>query len=423
MRSVLYVIAVSFISSVILSAIVKVDTVIVGTGVLTTEVPPIMLQPMDRGIIRELKVKAGDVVTKGQVLATLDPTFAKADLATLTLQQRSLSAEINRLEAEINDRPLPIGNIASSEELLQATLYAQRREQYKSRLRVFDEDIQNLTASLRTTEDARQSLGHQLGVSKDVEGMRSALMQMQTGSRLNYLEAEAARMRIERDHQDAVNRLIELQHSIQSKQAERQAFIDDWRRQLLENLVSARTEVAKLSEGVSKASLTNDLVVVTAPEDGVVLDVAKRSVGSILNAAEPLVTIIPANAPLVADIEINSADVGFTNPGEEVVLKIDAFPYQQHGFLHGRLLFVSEESFTIKNATQDNSSFGGRSSSNAAHHGRIELLGTDLEHMPKGARLIPGMTLAAEVKVGARSVMSFFLYPVLRGFSESLREP
>jgi len=61
--------------------------------------------------------------------------------------------------------------------------------------------------------------------------------------------------------------------------------------------------------------------------------------------------------------------------------------------------------------------------SGAVHRGRIELLSTALQHMPDGAHLIPGMTISAEIKVGKRSVLSFFIFPLTRGLSESLREP
>ncbi len=173
---------------------------------------------------------------------------------------------------------------------------------------------------------------------------------------------------------------------------------------------------------MAKASLINDLVVLTAPEDGVVLDVAKRSVGSVLREAEAFITIVPSNAKMVAEIMINSSDVGFTKSGDEAIIKIDAFPYQRYGLLGGRLETVSEESFQAGAAPQENSLVPSEKSG-AFHRGRIAMTNTKLDNLPEGARLFPGMTLTAEVKVGSRSVMSYFLYPITRGFSESIREP
>ena len=133
-------------------------------------------------------------------------------------------------------------------------------------------------------------------------------------------------MRTERDYQDATNRFDEAQHFLNSTQADRQAFIDGWRRQELEELAKARADATAVGESLAKAVRMNDLVVLTAPEDGIVLEVAKRSVGSVLQEAEPLVTMVPTGTPLIAEVMINSADVGYTKLGDEVAMKVDAFP-------------------------------------------------------------------------------------------------
>jgi hemolysin D len=422
MRGTHYFVMSLFLTIILIASLVKVDIVVVGSGRLATAVPPIMLQPIERAIVRELKVKQGDSVTKGQVLATLDSTFAQADLTSLTIQQKSLVAQVRRLEAELDDQLYEEDPALGEEARLQVSLYQQRRAQYLSQLKVYDEEIQRRLSNIRTTEDERSSQAKQLTIAKDVEGMRSAMLEKQVGSRLNYLEAQSARMRIEQNLQGAQNRLGELQHDLQSKQAERQSFVEQWRHQILEDLVAKRNEAARIGEGIAKATLVKDLVVLTAPEDGVVLDVAKRSVGSVLREAEPFITMVPANATLIAEVMINSSDVGYTKFGDEAVIKVDAFPYQRHGLMAGRLISVGEESFQSGAPVQENSLMPSEKSG-AFHRGLVELTNTKLDSMPEGSRLFPGMTLTAELKVGSRSVMSYFLYPITRGLSESIREP
>jgi len=426
MRGMNYFVASMFLVILLIAALVKVEVVVVGSGRLATVTPPIMLQPLERAIVREIKVKEGDAVKKGQLLATLDPTFAQADLASLTIQQRSLLSQIRRLEAELDGRVFEANSAINPEDELQESLYRGRMSQYESQLRVFNEEIERRKANIRTTEDERDSQAKQLVIAKDIEAMRASSLEKQIGSRLNYLDAQSSRMRLEQSLQGAGNRLLELQHDLQSKEAERQAFIDQWRHQVLDNLVTARNEAAKIGEGISKASLVNDLVVITAPEDGIVLSVAKRSVGSVMNQAEPLITIIRADAPLVAEVMISSGDIGYLKIGDDAVLKVDAFPYQRHGLMKGRLLTLSEESFSAgassgrENGLQAPSYGGG---GGAYHRGTVELVDTTLEGMPGGARIIPGMTLSAEIKVGSRSVLSYFLNPITRGLGESIREP
>ena len=410
--------------SALIASIKKVEVIVTCSGRLVTDTPSIVLQPMEQAIIRELKAVVGDAVTKGQVLATMDPTFTQADLQSLSVQREALQAQVKGLAAELELVAAGAAETPGSEAALSETLYRQRIVQYRSRLRVFNEDILRLRANIRTTEDNRESLERQLTIARTVEAMRASLEQSQAGSKLQSLDAKSLRMRTERDYQNAVDHLIELHHTVETKLAERQSFRDEWRRQTLETLDGARAELTRVQESLVKTTLLSKLVVLTAPEDGVVIDVAKLSAGSVVRSAEPLVTIMPANATLVAEIAVSSKDVGYTKPGDEAVVKIDAFPHQRHGQLRGRLLWVSEESFqTGEPATQDGALPMSGRTINATHRGRMSLLSTKLKNLPKGIQLIPGMTLSADIQVGTHSVMSNFIYPFIRAFGESIREP
>jgi HlyD family secretion protein len=259
--------------------------------------------------------------------------------------------------------------------------------------------------------------------------MRASLMQTQTGSKLQLMESQTVRMRTERDYQTAGNQQIETKHAISSKKAERQAYIDDWNRQMLEDLVRVRTEINRVDENLAKAVRIHDLVVISAPEDGVVLEVARRSVGSVLQGGEPLVTLLPSGEAMIADVSIGSADIGHIKQGDEAVIKVDAFPYQKHGSLNGRLRTISQDSGSgaVQSSQQAIASALGRGSAGgeggAYHRAQVTVDEIKLKNMPKGVALIPGMTVSAEIKVGTRSVISYFLYPLTRGLTESMREP
>ncbi len=420
-RNTHFMIATLFVGLIVISSLVSVDIIVTGSGRLSPDAPTIVVQPMQLSIIRDVRVKPGDTVRRGDVLATLDPTFTQADKSALLTQQKAAQAQIARLEAELGGKPLTLTH-EGGDNLIQLTLYEQRTSQYVSRLAAFDEDIQRFKADAVATESNRGSLLQQIEVARELETLRGDLFEKRLGSKIFYLEARTFRMRAERELQDATNHLNASWYSMQSKMADRQAFVDDWRRQLLEELVKARAQESVVGETLSKAVMMNDLVTLIAPADGVVLTVAKRSVGSVLNQAEPLVTLIPTSAALIAEVMINSADVGYIMPGQEVALKIDAFPFQRHGMLTGRLRAVGAESFGANEGGGGTSSYtppipGGY------HRSQIELTNATLRGIADKSNLIAGMTLTAEIKVGSRSVISYFLYPIRRGLSESLREP
>ena len=52
----------------------------------------------------------------------------------------------------------------------------------------------------------------------------------------------------------------------------------------------------------------------------------------------------------------------------------------------------------------------------------VDITDTKLRLQPERIQMIPGMAVTAEMKVGRRSVISYFLYPLLRGLDESIRE-
>lgn len=417
-----HLVALLFVGLLAFAAVTHVDMVVTASGRLAADAPPIVLQPLERASLRELRVRPGDTVTAGQTLAVLDSTFTEADSASQTAQLRALTAQLRRLEGEMANQPPSTNPAADPDVLLQAVLQAQRHALYTARLRGFDEELRSLAAGIRTLEDSATLLGEQAGIARDVETLRQRLVEGQIGSRLNLLGARTQRLQTEQELRQTRNRIEELRHALQSKQAERQGFVDDWRRQLLEETVRVRGEVIRVEEQLAKATRLNELTIVMAPMDGIVLDVARRSVGSVLREAEPLVTLLPANVPLIAEVALRSADIGYTRPGDPVVLKVDAFPFQRHGTLHGTLRAIGQESFGRQEATGPD----GRAappSGGAVHGGQVALAGPGLADLPPGARVIPGMTVTAEIKVGTRRLLSYFLNPLVRGLQESLREP
>jgi len=402
-----------FVALVALASVLQVDIIVSGSGRLSMDSPTITLQPMQLSVIRQIRVKPGDTVRRGDVLASLDPTFAQADRAVLLAQQSAVRAQQARLEAELDGTPFSPES-GPPELMLQHALYRQRQSQFASRLADIDQKLRSHEVEVATARQTRELLTQQVALAREVEAMRNTLFRSQSGSRLNYVEAQAARVRNERELQAAIAQINAAQQAILSLEAERQAFIDSWRRDLTETLVRTRADSLAVDENLAKANLVSRLVELVAPEDGVVLEVARRSVGSVLNAAEPLITMIPSSAAMIAEVAIGSADIGYAKPGDEVQVKVDAFPYQRHGLLAGRLRAIVADSTPAA---------GGAGGSTAYHRGVVELPDTTLQGMPEGTRLIPGMTLAAEIKVGTRSVISYILYPVTRGIQESLREP
>lgn len=397
------------------SAVSYIDRIVVAHGKLVTTAPTIVVQPMETSLIRTINVRAGDIVRQGDILATLDPTFTAADVGQLEYKLASLAAQIARLEAELDDRPyLPPEGTVTADERLQAITYAKRRQQFEARLRAFDQQLAQAEAGIATKKADWQRLSARLAVAKEVESMRAELYQGNTGSKLNLLESRSARMQVERDMQLALSQTKESEEDIGRVQAERQAFIEEWRQKVAEELATLRREHNDVAKPLDKAQKRNALVVLRSPVDAEVLEVAERSIGSVLREAESFFTLVPLNVPLEAEVSIDAKDIGFVSADALARIKLDAYPFQKHGTLTGAVRTISEDAFTEKDKDKPQAPF---------YRSRIVLAPPELRAVPATFRLIPGMTVSAEIKAGERTVLSYFLYPLLRGLDESIREP
>ncbi|EJJ25382.1 HlyD family efflux transporter periplasmic adaptor subunit, partial [Rhizobium sp. CF142] len=154
-----------------------------------------------------------------------------------------------------------------------------------------------------------------------------------------------ARLDVEADITAVRGKADEAVHAYAKLRADRQAFIEDFRRAAMEQLVDLRSQRDMAGEEQKKMELRRNMVALTAPADAVVLDLAQRSVGSVVREAEPVVTLVPINVPLEAEVSINTRDIGRIAVGKEARVKLDAYPFQKYGTASGEVRTISQDTF------------------------------------------------------------------------------
>ena len=413
-RATLYVLVAVIVIAVTFGAIAEIDRIVVAPGKLVTTASTIVAQPLETSVVRSLEARVGDIVRKGETLATLDPTFSEADADQLRGKIKSLAAQIERLESELDDRPYE-PKILDDEARLQTTIWTRRIEQNKAKLASYNQQVRHVEAEMATKSADREALEIRLAVGKELEGMRAFLMQKEIGSKVNYLDAKGQRLQIEREMQLAANNVTELEQELERDKAEKAAYLAEFRQKTAEELVQTQRDHDAAVKQLDKAARRNDVTVLIAPEDAIVLEVAQRSIGSVMKEAEALYTLVPLDSPLEAEVSVEGLDVGHVETGAEVRLKLEAWPFQKHSTLSGRVRTVSDDTFT-PDPKKD-------SQQRPYYKARVEVTSADLRNVPRSFHLIPGMAVTAEIKAGERSVLSYLMYPLLRGLDESLREP
>lgn len=388
------------------------DQVVAAPGKLAPLSPNLVVQPLETSLIREVKVRPGDVVKAGDVLVVLDPTFTSADRAEIVAKERSLQAAITRLEAELAGEDMRVTAADDPDALLQRTLFDRRSAAYKAQLDSFNQEVRRQEATVATSASDIEALSKRLDVVARIEEMRRELTKQEVGSKLNLLMATNERLEISAGLERARNAKAEAEHALASTRAKRESFVEEWRQKIVEDLVEHRRQASALAEQIRKADLRSDRVTLAAPQDAVVLDVKGATIGAVVSQGDPLVTLVPVNDALEIEAKVPVTDVGFLSQGQDVRIKFHAFPFQKHGTAEGRLKWVSEDVFTDTGAPHS-----------PYYRARVELVRTNLRSMPDVFRLMPGMTVTAEIEVGERSVLSYLLYPIFGALDEAMNEP
>jgi HlyD family secretion protein len=395
----------------------QVDMIVTAQGKLITTRPNLVVQPLETSVIREIHVRAGDRVNKGDLLATLDPTFSQADFDQLRNKVGAFDAAINRLRAELGGRDYVVGNSANADEILQRKMFLQRKSAYDAQIQNYGAQIASAQANLKTAQDEEAVLVQRLETMRSIESMRATLAEREVGSKLNLLLSRDARLEVESNLARVRGSIADNAHRVDKARADQNVFAEDFRKTAYQDLVETLAKRDSAAEDLKKVELRQQLIVLRAPADGIVLEIANRTVGSVVREAETLFVLVPRDVPLQAEVNVEGRDIGQVSVGQPVRIKFEAFPFQKYGTGTGEVRVISHDSFS-----PDPKAEGARRATAPYYRVLVDLSDTHLRLPPERAQLISGMAVTAEMKVGRRSVMSYFLYPLLRGLDESIRE-
>lgn len=415
----LVVLAVMFVSLIVVTMCMRVDrTVTSVAGKIVTVDPTVVLGALDPSIIKSIDVGEGDQVKKGQLLATLDPTFTTADVGALKSQVANYTAEIARCRAELAQKPFDMAPstdlVANSFIAAQREYYLQRKAQFDAQVRSYNDQIGQDQATIAKYQNDEVRYGDRAKISQEIEQMRATLAAAQVGSRLNLLAATDQKLEIQRALEFDKNAIIEAQHELDAAKSTRDAYVQQWYGQVSQELVSAQSNRDSAAEQLTKATKHQDLVRLEAPEDSMVLKIAKLSAGSVLNPSDPLLYLAPMKSPLEAEINISARDIGFIRAGDDATIKLSAYDFVEHGTVDGKVKSISEGAFTTDENGQPTEAY---------YKVRIELGKIELHNVPAGFRLVPGITLSGDIHVGTRSLFRYLMGGIVRGMDEAMREP
>ena len=414
-RFTLHFLVLAMVAFFVWASLSKVDLIVTARGKLVTPLPNIVVQPLETSMVQSIDVHIGQVVHKGDVLATLDPTFVQADESELKGRLQSLNTQWASLDAELSGARVEQAGADTVDSKIQSALSSERQANHLSQQRSQNESIGKLQSELETSRRDQAAQEERVKGLMEMEKMTDDLVNKKLAVRSRLLDVRDRLLEGQRAVEMAQNHQVEIRRELAALQAQKSASEAAWRQKLLEDLLQVTRERDSVNDQLQKAMRRQTLVTLTAPADAVVLDIAKLSRGSIARGAETFFTLVPLGEVLEAEVEIDTQDIGYLKMGDNADLKVDAFPFQKHGTLKGTLRTVSQDTFRREVQSPNASA--------TYYSGRISLGQSHLDALPPNTTLLPGMTLAAELVVGKRSVMSYLLWPLTKATKEAIREP
>ncbi|MBN9509424.1 MAG: HlyD family type I secretion periplasmic adaptor subunit [Alphaproteobacteria bacterium] len=413
-------------------ATVKIDRLVSTTGVILAESPNVIVQPLETAIVRKIYVKEGQVVKKGELLAELDPTFAASDETATAAQMASLKAQVDRMRAELANKPYVSDGTQYGQ--LEELAYLQRHQQFTFQLEDYDQKIKSLAAKVAQADADVGSLTKQLVLLQKTEDMRRQLERMQVGSRLNTTQAELDRESGQQKLDDARHALEGAKRDLASMVAERDSWKHQWYADT-QNLESQQERLLSDMQGqTSKNELRRKLIEMRANTDSVVLSVSRVAPGTVLQSGVELMTTVPVDDPLEVVAMVDGSNAGFVKPGDEAAIKFDTLPYFRYGYALGHVTRVSADSFTDPTqgqvnpqATSPNIASNSPQNNGTAplyyYRAFVSIDKLNLRHPPDSFRLKPGMPLQVDIRVGRRTVLDYMFDKIVPFLANGAKEP
>ncbi|THF63212.1 HlyD family type I secretion periplasmic adaptor subunit [Pseudothauera rhizosphaerae] len=398
-----------------------VDVVATAAGKIVPDSRSKVVQPQETGTIHAIHVRDGQVVRSGEPLIELDATVARADVERLRSEFNAAVLDAGRSRALLAalEAGQPPG-LAALRDVLPPDLEPPRLEAeqrlvggtyaaYASALDQLDAEVARREAERRATLAVVEKLRQTLPIVEQRARDYRDLMERRFVSRHGYLELEQARIEQERDLAAQREKLAEIAASRLEAEHQKARLVAETRREWLDRQQAAQERAASLAQELLKAESRDRLMLLAAPVDGRVQQLAVHTQGGVVTPAQPLMVIVPLDNPLEVEALVPNKDIGFVHAGQAVEIKVETFPFTKYGTLAGEVVDVSSD------AIQDEKL-------GLVFAARVRLARDTLLVEGRTVRLSPGMAVTVEVKTGKRRLIEYFLGPLLRYADESLRE-
>jgi len=420
-RAVLYVSLVLLAALLLWAAFGRLDVVAVAPGKLVPQSFLKIVQPAESGIVREILVREGETVREGQALIRMDARISDADRRVVDNELQLKALQLRRIDAELAGIPMrrePGDNAA-----LFAQVEAQRAARGQAQQDALDAEralLAKAQQDLRVALEVEAKLRRTVPIYREQAEGWDKLAREGFAGRLMAQERQRQLIENEQDLRAQAHSVASLKATIAQSEKRIAQLASNYRRQLQNERIEAAAQRHRLAQELDKHEHRAGLLELKAPQGGVVKDLATHTPGTVVAPGTVLMTLVPRDEPLQAEVWIANVDAGFVEPEQPVRVKVASFPFQRYGMVDGVVRQVSADA--TDRGTEGAPGRASPAPQPLVYRALVELKSLSVERAGARYPLAPGMQVAAEIHLGTRSVIEYLLSPIRKLAHEAGRE-
>ena len=399
--------------SLLFASYSSMDVVVSAQGRVIPSGKSKVVQPLESGLVRAVFVRDGQWVRAGDVLLALDPTQTGADRERVQREYWEAQADVLRCRAQLEGKSrfaaphdIPPEIVANQVAMLDGRLAEQR-----AKLAGLDADLAKRQADADAIQSNIAQLQIGLPLIQQKHQMREDLSKTGHMSQSSVIDAKLELINMEKDLAVQTNRLSESLANYQAAVAQRMQVVAEFKSRTSAEMVEAMKKRDVVQQEFIKTTQRHAQQTLRAPIDGVVQQLAVSTVGGVVTAAQPLLTLVPDNAPLELEAQVMNRDIGHVHVGQRVINKVETYDFTRYGYIDGEVLWVGTD------AIQD-------PKLGLVYPVRIKLAQTQTPYAVNGRQglVTAGMNVTADIRTDERRMIEYLLAPMLRYKQEAMRE-
>jgi hemolysin D len=387
----------------------KVDVVVSARGKIIPDGDIKILNSLDTGVIKKINVKEGDFVKAGDILIEIDPTVESTNTKVKEELLKFYNLTKQRVDSLIRGKEFTTSNSVKDSNI-QSSLYETQKKYYSESLKEKQKEIEILQNEIDSIKEDINKLNKILSMAVEEESRYKSLSEAGAIPENRYLEKSAERIRVERELDQKKSQLEEDLKKVEALKHQIEVLKSEFHEKLLSDVYDAYQKEKSIIAELTASKFIESKKYIKSPVNGYVHLIAVKTIGGVVTAGEPLISIVPENTRLLAKVIVLNQDIGFVKKNQDCIIKIDAYDFQKYGTIKGKVETINPFSIEDKEIGID------------GYPVYINLLSTELRTKEGEIyKVKPGMTVLTEINIGRRRVIELLLSPIIKNIDEGIK--